>query len=143
MGVSCVNALSSHLTAEIHREGKIFMQEYSQGKPLYDVKVVGEASDTGTIITFKPDKEIFTVLVYDYDILAGRLRELAYLNKGVRLTLRDLRPREVELDENGNPLPQEPREEVFYSEHGLVEFVQYLDGVREKLTEKPIYLETD
>ncbi len=143
VGVSCVNALSSHLTAEIHREGKVFMQEYSQGKPLYDVKVVGEASDTGTIITFKPDKEIFTVLVYDYDILAGRLRELAYLNKGVRLTLRDTRPREVELDENGNPLPQEPREEVFYSEHGLVEFVQYLDGVREKLTEKPIYLETD
>ncbi len=75
VGVSCVNALSSHLTAEIHREGKIFMQEYSQGKPLYDVKVVGEASDTGTIITFKPDKEIFNVLVYDYDILAGRLRE--------------------------------------------------------------------
>ncbi|MGX8707866.1 MAG: ATP-binding protein, partial [Bacteroidales bacterium] len=143
VGVSCVNALSSHLTAEIHREGKIFMQEYSQGKPLYDVKVVGEASDTGTIITFKPDKEIFTVLVYDYDILAGRLRELAYLNKGVRLTLRDTRAREVEYDENGNPLPQEPREEVFYSEHGLVEFVQYLDGVREKLTEKPIYLETD
>ena len=144
VGVSCVNALSSHLTAEIHREGKIFRQEYSKGKPLYDVKVVGEADDTGTIITFKPDGEIFTTTtVYDYGVLAGRLRELAYLNKGVRLTLRDMRPRETEYDENGSPLEAKPREEVFYSEHGLVEFVQYLDGVREKLTEKPIYLETD
>ena len=144
VGVSCVNALSSHLTAEIHREGKIFRQEYSKGKPLYDVKVVGEADDTGTIITFKPDGEIFTTTtVYDYGVLAGRLRELAYLNKGVRLTLRDMRPRETEYDENGSPVEAKPREEVFYSEHGLVEFVQYLDGVREKLTEKPIYLETD
>ena len=144
VGVSCVNALSTHLTAEIHREGKIFRQEYSKGKPLYDVKVVGEADDTGTIITFKPDGEIFTTTtVYDYNVLAGRLRELAYLNKGVRLTLRDLRPRETEYDENGNPVEAKPREEVFYSEHGLVEFVQYLDGVREKLTETPIYLETD
>ena len=144
VGVSCVNALSTHLTAEIHREGKIFRQEYSKGKPLYDVKVVGEADDTGTIITFKPDSEIFTTTtVYDYNVLAGRLRELAYLNKGVRLTLRDMRPRETEYDENGNPVEAKPREEVFYSEHGLVEFVQYLDGVREKLTETPIYLETD
>ena len=144
VGVSCVNALSSHLTAEIHREGKIFRQEYSKGKPLYDVKVVGETDDTGTIITFKPDGEIFTATtVYDYGVLAGRLRELAYLNKGVRLTLRDMRPRETEYDENGSPVESKPREEVFYSEHGLVEFVQYLDGVREKLTEKPIYLETD
>ena len=144
VGVSCVNALSSHLRAEIHREGKVFVQEFSKGKPLYDVKVVGEASDAGTIITFKPDSEIFTAsTVYDYDILAGRLRELAYLNKGVRLTLRDMRPREKELDENGNEVVPQPKEEVFYSEHGLIEFVQYLDGVREKLTEKPIYLETD
>ena len=144
VGVSCVNALSVHLTAEIHREGKIFKQEYSKGKPLYDVKVVGEASDTGTIISFKPDPEIFTVTtVYDYDTLAGRLRELAFLNKGVRLTLRDMRPREQEYDENGNPVAFVPKEEVFYSEHGLIEFVQYLDGVRVKLTEKPIYLETD
>ena len=144
VGVSCVNALSSHLTAEIHREGKVFRQEYSKGKPLYDVKVVGEADDTGTIITFKPDSEIFTTTtVYDYGVLAGRLRELAYLNKGVRLTLRDMRSRETEYDENGNPIPPQPKEEVFYSEHGLIEFVQYLDGVREKLTEKPIYLETD
>ena len=144
VGVSCVNALSSHLKAEIHREGKIFVQEYSKGKPLYDVREVGTASDTGTIITFKPDSEIFTAsTVYDYDILAGRLRELAYLNKGVRLTLRDMRPREKEIDENGNEVTPKPREDVFYSEHGLIEFVQYLDGVRVKLTEKPIYLETD
>ena len=143
VGVSCVNALSSHLTAEIHREGKVFRQEYSKGKPLYDVKVVGEASDTGTIISFKPDSEIFTTTTkYDYDILAGRLRELAYLNKGVRLTLRDERPRDVELDENGNEVSVK-KEEVFYSEKGLIEFVEYLDGVREKLTEKPICLETD
>ncbi|MBQ0024620.1 MAG: DNA topoisomerase (ATP-hydrolyzing) subunit B [Bacteroidales bacterium] len=144
VGVSCVNALSSHLEAEIHREGKIFRQEYSKGKPLYDVKVVGEAEDTGTIISFKPDSEIFTAsTVYDYNILAARLRELAYLNKGVRLTLVDKRPREVELDENGNPLEQSFKQETFYSEKGLVEFVQYLDGVREKLTENPIWLETD
>ena len=143
VGVSCVNALSSHLTAEIHREGKIFKQEYSKGKPLYDVKVVGEASDTGTIISFKPDSEIFTAsTVYDYSILAGRLRELAFLNKGVKLTLRDDRPGDIEIDENGKEV-EVKRGEVFYSEKGLVEFVQYLDGVREKLTEKPICLETD
>ena len=144
VGVSCVNALSSHLTAEIHREGKVFKQEYSKGKPLYDVKVVGDADDTGTIISFKPDPEIFTAsTIYDYDILAGRLRELAYLNKGVRLTLRDCRPKEAEEDENGNLIAWTPKEEVFFSEKGLVEFVQYLDGLREKLTENPICLETD
>lgn len=144
VGVSCVNALSDHLTAEIHREGKVFVQEYSKGKPLYDVKVAGEASDTGTIITFHPDKEIFTAsIVYDYGILAGRLRELAFLNKGVKLILTDMRKREMEYDENGNPLPQEPKTEVFHSERGLIEFVEYLDGVREKLTEHPICLETD
>ncbi|MBQ0124489.1 MAG: DNA topoisomerase (ATP-hydrolyzing) subunit B [Bacteroidales bacterium] len=145
VGVSCVNALSSLLVAEIHREGKIFKQEYSKGKPLYDVKVVGEADDTGTTITFRPDKEIFTVsTVYDYNILAGRLRELSYLNKGVRLTLRDMRPQDVDADENeGEDTTPKFREDVFYSEKGLVEFVEYLDGVREKLTEKPICLETD
>ena len=144
VGVSCVNALSDHLTAEIHREGKIFVQEYSKGKPLYDVKVTGEAQDTGTFITFHPDPEIFTVsTIYDYDILAGRLRELAFLNKGVRLTLRDVRPQQVEVDENGNEYTPEFKEEVFYSQSGLVEFVEYLDGLREKLTEKPICLETD
>ncbi|MBQ0086594.1 MAG: DNA topoisomerase (ATP-hydrolyzing) subunit B [Bacteroidales bacterium] len=143
VGVSCVNALSSHLIAEISREGKIFRQEYSKGKPLYDVKVVGETDKTGTKITFKPDEEIFTVSsIYDYNILAGRLRELAFLNKGVKLSLRDDRKGDIEIDENGNQV-EIKRSEVFYSESGLIEFVQYLDGVREKLTEKPICLETD
>ena len=134
VGVSCVNALSIHLKAEVHREGKIFVQEYSQGKPLYAVKVVGECDDTGTIITFKPDEEIFALTsVYQYSILATRLRELAYLNKGVKLSLTDMR----ELVEEEN------RKDIFYSESGLMEFVQYLDGTREKLNEKTIYLETD
>ncbi len=139
VGVSCVNALSIHLTAEVHREGKIFIQEYSKGKPLYPVKVVGEASDTGTIVTFKPDPEIFSLTtVYNYDTLAARLRELAFLNKGVRLTIVDKRSKNV--DENG--VESEIRQ-VFYSEEGLKEFVKYLDGTREKITENPIYLETD
>ncbi|MGM9773747.1 MAG: DNA topoisomerase (ATP-hydrolyzing) subunit B [Candidatus Egerieousia sp.] len=139
VGVSCVNALSIHLTAEVHREGKIFVQEYSKGKPLYPVKVVGEASDTGTIVTFKPDPEIFSLTtVYNYDTLAARLRELAFLNKGVRLTIVDKRSKNV--DENG--VESEIRQ-VFYSEEGLKEFVKYLDGTREKITENPIYLETD
>lgn len=142
VGVSCVNALSSHLKAEIHREGKIFVQEFSQGKPLYSVKVVGETEDTGTIISFKPDSEIFTAsTVYDYDILAGRLRELAFLNKGVKLTLRDDRNVEDELDENGKEKSGK-RCDVFYSQKGLFEFVEYLDANRERLIEKPICLET-
>ena len=141
VGVSCVNALSDYLKAEIHREGKVFVQEYSKGKPLYDVKVAGEADDTGTTITFHPDPEIFTVsTVYKYDTLAARLRELAYLNKGISLTLTD--KREHVLDENGNPTDSF-RSEVFYSKEGLKEFVNYLDGGAEKLIEHPIYLETD
>ena len=141
VGVSCVNALSDYLKAEIHREGKVFVQEYSKGKPLYDVKVAGEADDTGTTITFHPDPEIFTVsTVYKYDTLAARLRELAYLNKGISLTLTDMRERV--LDENGNPTDSF-RSEVFYSKEGLKEFVNYLDGGAEKLIEHPIYLETD
>ncbi|MBR5736247.1 MAG: DNA topoisomerase (ATP-hydrolyzing) subunit B [Bacteroidales bacterium] len=140
VGVSCVNALSDYLKAEIHREGKIFVQEYSKGKPKYDVKEVGVSEDTGTIITFHPDPEIFTVTVYDYDILSTRLRELAYLNKGVRLTLRDDREGEVEEDESGEV---HKKSNVFYSENGLVEFVDYLDANREKLTQKPICLETN
>lgn len=141
VGVSCVNALSIHLKAEVHREGKIFVQEYSKGKPLYPVKVVGDASDTGTIITFLPDPEIFTLTtVYNYETLAARLRELAFLNKKVKLTLVDKRIAE-EKDEDGNPKPE--KVQVFYSEEGLKEFVNYLDGNRVKLTEHPIHLETD
>ena len=141
VGVSCVNALSTHLKAEIHREGKIFVQEFSRGVPQYPVKVVGEASDTGTIITFKPDAEIFTVTTeYSYDILATRLRELAYLNKGVKLSITDTRA--TETNEEGETVEVE-KKEIFHSESGLLEFVSYLDGTREKLTERPIYLETD
>ncbi|MBQ3174463.1 MAG: DNA topoisomerase (ATP-hydrolyzing) subunit B [Bacteroidales bacterium] len=145
VGVSCVNALSTHLTAEIHREGKIFVQEFQKGVPMYSVKVVGETEDTGTIITFKPDAEIFTTsTTYNYDILATRLRELAYLNKGIKLTLTDTREDQLESEEseNGETVVKE-KSETFFSEKGLLEFVSYLDGTREKLTESPIYLETD
>ena len=141
VGVSCVNALSTHLTVEVHREGKVFMQEYSKGAPLYPVKVIGEAEDTGTIVTFSPDPEIFKQSTeYHYDILAARLRELAYLNKGIRLNITDTR--EVEVNEDGQSVAVE-KKESFFSDKGLLEYVQYLDGTREKLIENPIYLETD
>jgi DNA gyrase subunit B len=153
VGVSCVNALSSHLTAEVHRDGKCFMQEYEKGIPLYPVKIVSDSDKRGTTITFKPDSEIFTMgTVYNYDILAARLRELAYLNKGIRLSLQDVRDQYEESSNsngngNGSGNGEDSRghgnSEVFYSEYGLLEFVQYLDGTREKLTEKPIYLESD
>ena len=146
VGVSCVNALSDYLKAEIHREGQIFVQEFSKGKPTCDVHTVGNTDRTGTVITFRPDPEIFTqTTVYDYSILATRLRELAFLNKGIRLSLKDERPvvtasSEEELEEEQAP---RMRSDVFYSETGLLEFVQYLDGTREKLTQNPIYLETE
>lgn len=133
VGVSCVNALSSHLKAEVHREGKIFMQEYERGKPLYEVREVGESDKTGTIVTFKPDPEIFTqTTVYNYDTLANRLRELSFLNKGVKLTLIDKR----EKNDDGTD-----RMDEFYSEGGLKEFVRFLDGTRASLIPEPIYLE--
>jgi DNA gyrase subunit B len=131
VGVSCVNALSTLLRATVFREGKIFQQEYSCGKPLYDVKVVGESDKNGTTVFFQPDGDIFTTLEYKYDTLAARMRELAYLNRGIRITLKDHRP-----DENGDL-----KEETFYSEGGLKEFVNYLDGTREKLLPEPIYVE--
>ena len=146
VGVSCVNALSDHLTAEVHREGKIFMQDYSKGKPLNSVHVTGDAEDTGTIITFHPDPEIFSVTEYNYNTLADRLRELAYLNKGVKLILTDERAgqvEEVEAEEGAPQVAPVQKHDVFYSEKGLIEFVDYLDGTREKLTETPICLETD
>jgi DNA gyrase subunit B len=133
VGVSCVNALSTHLKAEVHREGQVWEQEYSKGKPLYDVKVVGTTNKRGTVITFTPDSEIFSQTTeYRYDTLAGRLRELSYLNKGISLTLTD----ERELDADGNPLS-----ELFLSSGGLKEFVQYLDGNRPSLISEPIYVE--
>ena len=140
VGVSCVNALSSVLIAEIHREGKIFQQEYHYGIPQYEVKETGTSNRTGTTITFKPDASIFTVTTkYDYETLATRLRELAFLNKGIHLTLTDKR----EWEESENEAEKHYHADHFYSEKGLLEFVAYLDGTREKLTEKPIYLETD
>ena len=123
----------------------MFVQEYSQGKPYKPVADVGEAEDTGTIVTFHPDPEIFQVTtVYKYDTLAARLRELAYLNKGIRLSLTDKRNLINDVDENGNELETTHfRSETFFSKEGLKEFVDYLDGGAEKLIEAPIYLETD
>lgn len=133
VGVSCVNALSSLLVAEVQREGQVFMQEYRQGKPQYDVKVIGESEGTGTKVTFHPDPEIFTITTeYNYDTLATRLRELAFLNKRIRLSLTD----EREVMDDGSL-----RQDVFYSEGGLSEFVKYLDGTRQPLIPEPIYIE--
>ena len=136
VGVSCVNALSTLLIAEIHRDGKIFRQTYSKGTSTSQVDVVGACSDRGTIITFKPDGSIFThTTEYKYDILANRLRELAFLNKGIHLSLTDKRQK----DSEGNALC-----ERFYSEEGLKEFVRYLDATRgEPITESIIYLDTE
>ena len=134
VGVSCVNALSTYLRAEIHRDGKAYVQEYSCGKPTTDLRIVGESDHTGTMITFKPDDSIFTVTVYDYNTLANRLRDLAFLNAGITLTLKDMR----EVNEEG-----EPRSETFYSERGLMEFVQYIDSNKEPLIEDVIHLNTE
>jgi DNA gyrase subunit B len=132
VGVSCVNALSSWLRVTVFREGKTFQQEYNFGKPLYPVKIVGETLKTGTTVTFKPDASLFTETVFNYDILSSRLRELAYLNKGIKLTITDKR----EKDEDGNFLS-----DSFYSENGLSDFITYLDATREKLTTEPIIIE--
>jgi DNA gyrase subunit B len=131
VGVSCVNALSTLLTATVYREGQIFQQEYSCGKPLYDVKVIGETDKRGTTVQFKPDGSIFYNTEYNFDTLSNRLRELCFLNKGIRLQLTDLR---VEGD-------ADPRFEEFYSEEGLKEFIKYLDSTREKIIPEPIYAE--
>ena len=134
VGVSVVNALSTHLKVTVYREGKIFVQEYAMGKPLYDVKVTGETNRTGTETTFLPDASIFITANYHYDTLAARLRELAFLNKEIRLNLTDLREADAE---GKNPA------ETFYSQGGLREFVAYLDETREKLIAEPIYMEGD
>jgi DNA gyrase subunit B len=133
VGVSCVNALSTHLKAEVHRDGKVWIQEYEKGKPQYDVKTIGDTDKRGTIITFTPDPEIFTqTLEYRFDTLASRLRELSFLNKGISLTLID----ERDLTEDGVPLT-----ELFLSEGGLKEFVQFLDASRSSIIAEPIYVE--
>lgn len=132
VGVSCVNALSTHLEVHVHRDGKEYMQEYSIGKPLYAVKEVGDSDYRGTIVTFQPDASIFYEAVYQYDILAARLRELAYLNRGIRIQLTDDRDK----DEQGVS-----RTEEFHSEGGLREFVAYVDQNREALIPQPMYME--
>jgi DNA gyrase subunit B len=137
VGVSCVNALSEHLSATIMREGKIFRQEYEKGKPVTGVEVTGTTDKSGTSITFRPDGSIFQTTEYNFEILAARLRELAFLNKGIVLTIKDMR----ELVENGNG--GIPRYEEFHSELGLVEFVEYLDANRERLIEKPVHITFD
>jgi DNA gyrase subunit B len=132
VGVSVVNALSRDLCVTVHRGGKIFRQEYSFGKPHYDVKVIGETAINGTEVTFKPDNTIFITETYEYSILASRIRELAYLNKGITLTLTD----ERELNDAGQPL-----KETFFSGKGLTDFIDYLDANREKLIPAPIAME--
>ncbi len=134
VGVSCVNALSSYLRAEVRRDGKVFMQEYAYGKPTCGLQVIGEAETTGTTITFRPDDSIFTVTVYDYNTLANRLRDLAFLNAGISLRLTDMR----DVDADGNP-----HSEVFYSAKGLSEFVQYIDSNKESLINGVIDLSTE
>ena len=134
VGVSCVNALSKHLRAEVHRGGKMYAQEYSIGKPLTDIKEIGETDHTGTKVTFMPDDSIFITSVYKYSILANRLRELSFLNKGIEIILIDAR----EQDEEGNN-----KGETFYSERGLEEFVSFIDEAREKLIDNVIYITTE
>ena len=134
VGVSCVNALSTYLRAEIRRNGKVYMQEFSCGKPLHDVEVIGETDETGTTIIFKPDSSIFTTTVYEYDILANRLRDLAFLNAGITLTLTDKRV----VNDAG-----EYRKDVFYSKEGLKEFVRYIDSNKEHLIDDVIHISTE
>jgi DNA gyrase subunit B len=133
VGVSCVNALSTQLIATVHRGGKVFQQEYNIGKPLYDVKEIGTTNRTGTIVHFKPDDSIFIHTEYKFETLQNRMRELAYLNKGIKITLTD----EREKDDN-----YQNRSEVYFSEGGLREFVTFLDLSREPLIPNPIYMET-
>ncbi|HPW66760.1 MAG TPA: DNA topoisomerase (ATP-hydrolyzing) subunit B [Salinivirgaceae bacterium] len=134
VGVSCVNALSSWMKVEVHREGKLWVQEYEKGKPIYSVKPVEDSNKTGTIVTFIPDKTIFVVSEYNYEILQSRLRELSFLNAGIKLTLTDRR----EKDDDGEFIS-----ETFYSENGLEEFVRFLDGNREPLIENVINISTE
>ena len=146
VGVSCVNALSSKLTVEVHKDGKVYFQEYSTGKPLSDVTETGTTDRTGTIVTFYPDKTIFSSTEFHYDILSSRLRELSFLNKGIRLSIIDKR----DVEENGNGDTEgvsdgeiHYRNESFYSEEGLKEFVRFLDVTRESIIDDVIYIETE
>ena len=133
VGVSCVNALSTHMLSQVFRDGKIYQQEYEKGKPLYPVKVVGETEHRGTRQQFWPDPTVFTTTIYKYDIIAKRMRELAYLNAGITITLTDMRP-----DEEGKT-----KQEVFHAKDGLKEFVRYVDRHRTHLFDDVIYLKTE
>jgi DNA gyrase subunit B len=137
VGVSCVNALSSRLTVDVLRQGKRWTQTYERGKPLAPVSLAGDSEGSGTVTTFMPDNTIFQTTEFKFEILAVRLRELAFLNKNVLLTLTDKR----EVTENGSD--SHPVTENFYSERGLIEFVEYLDANRERLTDKVIYIDYD
>ena len=132
VGVSCVNALSSHLRVEVHRDGKVFEQEYSIGIPKYDVREIGQSDTTGTFVTFKPDSTIFEETIYHFDILVARLRELAFLNKGINLSITDKR----RTDDNGEFI-----KESFYSQGGLKEFVSFLDQTRVSVLDDVIYID--
>ena len=134
VGVSCVNALAVYLRAEIHRDGKIWEQEYSKGAPKSDVKLIGTTDHTGTTITFLPDDTIFTTTEFKFDILSARLRELAFLNKKIKLTITDARFKEAD---------GSSKQEIFYSEAGLSEFVDYLDGTRERIIDETINISTE
>ena len=142
VGVSCVNALSDKMHVEVCREGKRFAQDYSCGKPLNPVTEIGTSDKTGTSVTFHPDGTIFKDTVYHYDMLAGRLRELSFLNAGINITLTDLRPK---TDENGNVLEEqgEHKSDKFYSDKGLSEFVAFIDENRERLIKDVIHINTD
>ena len=133
VGVSCVNALSTHMKSQVFRDGKIYQQEYEQGKPLYPVKIIGETEKRGTRQQFWPDGSIFTTTEYKWDIISRRMRELAFLNAGIRITLTDLRP-----DEDGKT-----KQEVFHAKEGLKEFVRYVDRHRTHLFDDVIYLKTE
>lgn len=134
VGVSCVNALSSHMTSQVYRDGKIYQQEYEKGKPLYPVKIVGQTEKRGTRQQFWPDSSVFTVTTFQWDIVARRMRELAFLNAGIRITLTDLRP---------DPETGKTRQEVFHAKDGLKEFVRYVDRHRTHLFDDVIYLKTE
>src|SRR5690606_30465749 len=133
VGVSCVNALSTDLKATVHRNGVIFEQEFKIGVPQYPARQIGDTDKRGTIIHFKPDDSIFIVTEFKYETIANRLREMSFLNAGIRITLTDLR----EIEDG------QPKSDEFFSEGGLIEFVQYLDETREKIIDYPIYIESE
>ena len=143
VGVSCVNALSDHMTVEVYRDGKVYRQEYSKGKPLYAVREAGTTDKRGTRVHFHPDDTIFTVTEYKYDTLLDRMRELAFLNKGIQINIADWRLPEDATVQDAATLDKPAREDHFFSERGLRDFIDYLDENREKLMPEAIYIEGD